>query len=170
MPKFNLWSLKTFINQFWTCIHSKPRKLVMLFLSQKCQLVYPNKVNSPPIRQFPSFSIFGGHVTIFERSATRKPQDLLLGKNYFVPVLLVGNIANHSFEHTFGPGFKPLEWKIDQLRSLFRLTSGWNVWGPGRQLSLATMPKFADKLMLSPYHSKYLHHDLNRRPFLVPLV
>ena len=85
----------------------------MLILSQKCQLVYPNKVNSPPIRQFPSFSISGRHVTchvtIFKRSARRKPEDLLLGKNYFVPGLLLGDIANHSFEHTFDPGFKPLE-------------------------------------------------------------
>ena len=39
-------------------IHSRRRKLGMLILFQKCQLVYPNKVNSSPIRQFPPFSIF----------------------------------------------------------------------------------------------------------------
>ena len=69
--------------------------------------------NSPPILQFPSLSIFGRQVTIFKRSSTRKPQDLFLGKNYFVLCLLERDIANHSFEHTFDPGFKPFEWKID---------------------------------------------------------
>ena len=37
-------------------------------------------------------------------------------------------------------------------------------------MSLATVPKFADNLLLSPYHSKYLHRDLNLGPFVVPLV
>ena len=43
-------------------MHSKRRKLGMFILFQKCRLVYPNKVNSPPNRQFPLFSIFG-HVS-----------------------------------------------------------------------------------------------------------
>ena len=81
----------------------------MFILFQKCQLVYPNKVNRPPIRQFPPFSIFGHvtcHVAIFKRSGTRKPHDLLLGKNYFVLGLLARDIANRSFVHTFDPGLK----------------------------------------------------------------
>ena len=51
-----------------TYIHSKRRKLGMFILFQKCQFVYPNKVNSPPIRRFLSFSIFGQtcHVTIIK--------------------------------------------------------------------------------------------------------
>ena len=61
MPKFNLELFKTLILNF-AYIHSKRRKLGMFILFRKCQFVYPNKVNSPPIRQFPSFSIFG-HVT-----------------------------------------------------------------------------------------------------------
>ena len=34
-------------------------------------------------------------------------------ENYFVLGLQARDIANHSFEHTFDPGLKPLEWKID---------------------------------------------------------
>ena len=45
----------------------------MFIFFQKCQFVYQNNVISPPIRQFPSFSI--------KRYGTRKPQDLLLGKS-----------------------------------------------------------------------------------------
>ena len=50
----------------------------MFILYQECQFTYPNKVNWPPIRQFPLFSIFGHvtcHVTIIKRSGTRRPQD-----------------------------------------------------------------------------------------------
>ena len=43
-------------------IYSESRKLVMFILFQRWQFVYPNKINSPAIRQLPSFSIFG-HVT-----------------------------------------------------------------------------------------------------------
>ena len=85
MPKYNRELLKTLILNF-LYIHSKRRKLGMFILFQKCQLVYPNKVNSPPIRQFPPFSIFGlvtSHVTIIKRWRTRKPQDILFGKNLF---------------------------------------------------------------------------------------
>ena len=56
-----------------------------------------------------SISIFGHvtcHVAIFKRSGTRKPHDLLLGKNYFVLGLLARDIANRSFVHTFDPGLK----------------------------------------------------------------
>ena len=58
----------------------------MFVLCQECQFTYPNKVNSPPIRQFPLFSIFGHvtcHVTIIKRSGTRRPQDSLLEKISF---------------------------------------------------------------------------------------
>ena len=44
-----------------------------------------------------------------------QPQENLkiqFGENYFVLGLLARDIANHSFEHTFDPGLKPLEWKI----------------------------------------------------------
>ena len=156
--------------------HSKRGKLGMFIVFQKCHFVYPNKVNSPPIRQFLSFSIFGHvtcHVTIFKRSAQENLKIYSREKIYFVLGLLARDvyIANRSFEHTFDPGLKTLKWMIDfEFRSLFRLTSGWNVWRPGKQMSLATVPKFADNLILSPYHSKYLHHGLNWRPFLVPLV
>ena len=54
----------------------------MFILFQKYRFVYRKEGNSPPIRQFPSFSIFG-HVTIIKRQGTRKPQDLLLGKSSF---------------------------------------------------------------------------------------
>ena len=59
--QFNLELFKTLILNF-VYIHSKRRKLGMFIFFQKYQFVYRNKVNSPPIRQFPSFSIFG-HVT-----------------------------------------------------------------------------------------------------------
>ena len=111
------------------------------------------------------------HVTIFKRSGTRKCQGLLLEKNYFVLGLLARDIANHSFQHTCEPGLLKTPWVKDWLvEKPFRLTSGWNVWPPGRQLSLVTVPKFADNLLLSPYHGKYLHRDLNWGPFVVPLV
>ena len=42
---------KTLILNFAN-IHSKRRKLGMFILFQKCQFVYSNKVNSPPIHQF----------------------------------------------------------------------------------------------------------------------
>ena len=58
MPKFNL-ELRKILN--FAYIHSKRRELERFILFQKKQFVYPSKVNSPPIRQFPSFSIFGDH-------------------------------------------------------------------------------------------------------------
>ena len=57
MPKFNLELFKTLILNF-AYIHSKRRKLGMFILFQKCQFVYPNKVNSSPIPQFPSVLYF----------------------------------------------------------------------------------------------------------------
>ena len=63
MPKFNLELFKTLILNF-AYIHSKRRKLGMFIFFQKYQFVSRNNVNSPPIRQFPSFSIFG-HVTCY---------------------------------------------------------------------------------------------------------
>ena len=64
MPRFNLELFNTLILNL-TYIHSKRRKLGMSILFQKYQFVYRNKLNSPPIRQFPSFSIF--HVTMIKR-------------------------------------------------------------------------------------------------------
>ena len=52
MPQFNLELLFAYI-------HSKRRKLGMFIFYDKSQFIYPNKVNLPPIRQFPSFSTFG---------------------------------------------------------------------------------------------------------------
>ena len=46
MPKFNLELFKTLILNF-AHIHSKRRKLGIFIFFQKCQFVYPNKVNSP---------------------------------------------------------------------------------------------------------------------------
>ena len=82
MPKFNLELFKTIILNF-AYIHSKTRKLGMFILFQQCHFVYPNKVNSPPIRQFPIFRHVTSHVSIIIRQDTRKPQDLLLSKNSF---------------------------------------------------------------------------------------
>ena len=65
MLKFNLESFKSLILNF-AYIHSKRKKLGMFILFQKYRFVYRNEVNSPPIRPFPSFSIFG-HVTIIKR-------------------------------------------------------------------------------------------------------
>ena len=69
MPKFNLELFKTLIFNF-AYIHSKRRKLGMFILFQKRQFVYRKKGISPPIRQLPSFSIFGHvscHVIIIKR-------------------------------------------------------------------------------------------------------
>ena len=61
MPKSNLELFKTLILNF-AYIHSKRKKLGMFIFFQKCPFVHPNKVNSPPFRQLPSFSVFA-HVT-----------------------------------------------------------------------------------------------------------
>ena len=66
MPKFNLELFKTLIFNL-AYIHSKRKKLGIFIFFPKREFVYQNKVISPPIRQFPSFSIFGNmscHVTI----------------------------------------------------------------------------------------------------------
>ena len=54
MPKFNLELFKTLILNL-TYIHSKRRKLGLFILFQKCQFVYSNKINSPPIHDFLHF-------------------------------------------------------------------------------------------------------------------
>ena len=78
----------------------------MFILYQKRQFIYPKKVNSPPIRQFTSFPIFGHvtcHVTIINGCATRRPQELLLAKKiHLVLAILAKDIANQSLfsEHT----------------------------------------------------------------------
>ena len=69
MPKFDLELFKSLILNFGY-FHSKRRKLGMIIRCQKRQSTYPNKVNSPPIRQFPLFPIFGQvtcHVAIIKR-------------------------------------------------------------------------------------------------------
>ena len=95
-------------------IHSKRRKLDMFILFQRYQSVYRNKVNSPPIRQFPSVSIFGHltcHVTIIRREDTRKPEDLLLGKSSFFSRSPSERYCQFFIcsAHIFDPGLKPLE-------------------------------------------------------------
>ena len=107
-PKFNLELFKTLILNF-AYIHSKRRKIDMFILFQKCQFVCPNKINSPPIRQFSSVSIFG-HVTIIKRQGTRKPQDLL-----FVLGLLARDTANHLYAQNI-----PLTHAINPCYSVFR--------------------------------------------------
>ena len=57
MPKINLELFKTFILNF-ASIHSKSRQLGMFIFFQKYQFVYRKKVNSPPIREFPSLIQF----------------------------------------------------------------------------------------------------------------
>ena len=66
---FNLGWFKTLMLTF-AYIHSKRRKLDIFILYKKRQFTYTNKGNSPPMRKFPSFSIFGHvtcHVTISKR-------------------------------------------------------------------------------------------------------
>ena len=113
MHKFNLEIFKTLILNF-AYIHSKRRKFGTFILFQKCQFVYTNKINSPPIRQFPPLSIFGHamcHVTVIKRLGTRKPQDLLLGKNSCCSRSPSERYCQSFIcsEHTFDPGLKPLE-------------------------------------------------------------
>ena len=90
MPKFNLELFKTLILNF-AYIHSKGRKLGMFVIFQKYQFVYRNKVNSPPIRQFPSR----------DHNLNVKAQENLKiyfwGKVHFVLGLLARDIANYSF-------------------------------------------------------------------------
>ena len=113
MHKFNLEIFKTLILNF-AYIHSKRRKFGTFILFQKCQFVYTNKINSPPIRQFPPLSIFGHaicHVTVIKRLGTRKPQVLLFGKNSFCSSS-PGERYCQSFicsEHSFDRSLKPLE-------------------------------------------------------------
>ena len=93
MPHFNLELLFAYIR-------SKRGKLGMFIFYDKSQFIYPNKVNLPPIRQFPSFSTFG-----HERYGARRPQDLLLSRSSRERYC-------HSIkcsEYTFDPGLKPLE-------------------------------------------------------------
>ena len=61
MLNFHLEIFKTLMLNF-AYIYSKRRKLVMFILFQTWQFFYPNKSNSPPIRQIPLFLIFG-HLT-----------------------------------------------------------------------------------------------------------
>ena len=90
-------------------IHSKRRKLGTFTLFQKCHFAYPFKQsNSPPIRKFPSFSIFGHvtcHVIIIKREGARKPT---FGENSFYSVSLSEKYCQSfiRFEHTFNPGLK----------------------------------------------------------------
>ena len=106
----NLQLFNTLISNF-AYIHSKRRKLGMFILFQKSQFVYPNNVNSPQIRQCPSFSSFGHvtcHVTII------KQENLMIyfwGRILSFLGLLARDTANHSYAQNtgFDPGLKPLE-------------------------------------------------------------
>ena len=100
MSKFNLQLLKTWILNF-AHIHSKGSKLGMFILFQS---KFPT--NSPISHRFPT----NWPISIFRRWDTTTPQDLRLGKTYFILGLLARDIANHSFKHAFDPFF---EWKID---------------------------------------------------------
>ena len=60
----------------------------------KCLFAYPNKVNSPPIRQFPLFPIFC-HVTLIKGKKTSR--FTVVENNHFVRGLPVRDIANHSY-------------------------------------------------------------------------
>ena len=65
----NLELFNTLILNF-VYIRSKRRKLGVFIFYEKSQFIYPNKVNSPSIPQFPSVSIFGHvtcHMIIFKR-------------------------------------------------------------------------------------------------------
>ena len=112
MPKFNFDLFKTLIlNSLY--IQSKRKTLGTFILFQKYQFVYLNKVNSPPICQFPSFSTFGQatcHVIIIKRYGTRKPQGLLLGKSSFCSRSPSERYCQSFIcsEHTSDPGLKPL--------------------------------------------------------------
>ena len=58
---------------------------------------YQTKQNSPAIRQFPSFSIFG-RVTVIKRLRHKKTSRFTFGeKIHFVLGLLARDIANHSY-------------------------------------------------------------------------
>ena len=67
---------KTLFSNF-TYIYSKCKKVRYVYPLSEQSIYLSN-----PMRQLPSFSIFG-HVTIIKRQGTRGPQDLLLGKNSF---------------------------------------------------------------------------------------
>ena len=96
MSKFNLELFKT-SNLNFAYIHSKRRKLGMFILFQKCQFVRPNKVNSPAIRQFPSFSIFG-HVTWHKKISrfTFGEKFIFFSPKVSLLSFLERAIANHS--------------------------------------------------------------------------
>ena len=93
MPKFNLELFKT-LNPNFAYIHSKRKKLGMFILYQKRQFIYPYKVNSSPICQFSSFSIFGScHVTIIKRHL----KIYVRGKIHAVLGILARDIANQFY-------------------------------------------------------------------------
>ena len=93
MPKFNLELFKT-LNPNVAYIHSKRKRLGMFILYQKHQFIYPYKVNSPAIRQFPSFSIFGScHVTIIKGHL----KSYFRGKIHVVLGILARDIANQFY-------------------------------------------------------------------------
>ena len=115
MLNFHLEIFKTLMLNF-VYIYSKRRKLVMFILFQRWQFFYPNKSNSPPIRQIPSFLILvTWHVTW---SCHVKAQENLKicfwGKNHLVLGLLAIDIANHSYPQntSLTQALKPLSYPI----------------------------------------------------------
>ena len=80
----------------------------MFTLCQKRQFIYPNKVNSPPIRQSPSCSISGGvtcHVTIILWH--KKTSRFRFGKKSFCSRYPSKRYCQ-SIENIFDPDLKPL--------------------------------------------------------------
>ena len=117
MPKFNLELSKNLILNF-AYIHSKHSKLGMFIFFQKNQFVYRNNVNSPPIRQFPSFSI-SGHV---HDKAQENLKIYFWGNFHFVLGLLARDIANYSYAQitSFSQlGLKPLEFFFSATQTQF---------------------------------------------------
>ena len=99
MTKFNLELFKTLILKF-EYIHSNRRKLGMFILLLKCQFVYPNKVNSALIRQFPSFQfLVTWHVTWpkLNVKAQENLKNYFWGRIHLVLGLLARDITNHSY-------------------------------------------------------------------------
>lgn len=93
----------------------------MFVLYQKCQFIYPKKVNSLPIRQFPFFQIFGHvachmsliHVIVnaqedLEINLWGKIHLVLGSKRYCQSVIFS--------QHTSDPGLKPPESTINTAK------------------------------------------------------
>ena len=112
MLNFHLEIFKTLMLNF-AYIYSKRRKLVMFILFQTWQFFYPNKSNSPPIRQnsfifnFWSLDMSRDHVTLRHKKTSRyafgeKSFSYRSPSDRYCQSLL-------STEHILDPGLKTLE-------------------------------------------------------------